>query len=411
MEPADRPFGGKVTVMEKTKKKRIKISKWKTFSIGSILMLGTTICGFSHLRERMAEFQPEKFPNDAIELSGYRISHKIFYKNLVEENGSWFYRDQHGQLIDLQKTTDFRIKDDLSHNSFVNVQCLTKIDSVEIKRDRRTKEYIYSLGNRDSLRNLPSMGLQDYGRITIRHFWSKDPLLAQKFRIYNDEYNCTWRHEYQHFLNAKAGIMKSGHSYETKFSHACMDEVSANIAQLLEQRKNYVKTGDLNRITDRFKFYRHWVLMQPQPLSSEIGEAEKKMIATGIFDTWKKDKFEVYEKNNFEIAKFRLSRADYNGCTDHPQDHRQIMHDVFHINGIDFYKYINGREKEFVDMLSTEHKEEFARLTNAKKAKMKYMEKVGQYTNNDENAKKQYFKALKEKQLWQESYINKLISR
>lgn len=397
--------------MEKTKKKRIKIGKWKTFSIGSILMLGTTIGGFSHLQERMAEFQPEKFPDDAIELNGFKIPHKIFYENLVEDKGSWYYRDHCGELIDLQKATDFKVSGDFPLNSFDNAECSTKVDSVEIRRDRRTQEYIYSYGNLDSLKNLPSMGQQIYGRIIIRHFWSKDPLLAQKFRIYNDEYNCTWRHEYQHFLNAKAGIQKSGHSYETKFSHACMDEVSANIAQLLEQRKNYIKTGDLNRITDRFDFYRQWVVTQPQPLSAEIGENEKKMIANGVFDSWKNDKFEIYEKANFQNTKFFLSRADYNGCTDHPQYHRQIMHDVFRINGIDFYKYINGREKEFVDMLSTEHKEEFARLTTAKKAKMKYMEKVGQYTNNDENAKKQYFKALKEKQMWQKSYVRKLISR
>lgn len=398
-------------MVEKKNKRRFKIGHWKTFSIGSILMLGTTIGGVSHLQERMNEFKPEKFPKDEIVLNGFKIPHQIFYDNLVEKDGSWFYRDHKGELIDLQRATDYKFIGDLAHNSFLNVKSETKIDSVEVKRNKKTKDYMYAYGNLDSLQNLPSMGAQNYGKITIRYFWSRDPVLAQKFQIYNDEYNCTWRHEYQHFLNAKAGIMKSGHSYETKFSHFCMDEVSANIAQLLEQRQNYQKTGDMNRITDRFDFYRQWVLTQPQPLSEKISEDEMKMIANGVFDAWKKDKFEIYEKNNFEIAKYRLKKADYNGCVDHPEEHRQIMHDVFHINGMDFYKYIAGREKEFVEMLSADHKAEFAQLTKTKKEKMKYMEKVGQYTQNDPSAKNNYFKALKAKQMWQKSYINKLISR
>ena len=71
----------------------------------------------------------------------------------------------------------------------------------------------------------------------MRYFKADNEKLQRIVDKFNDKYNCTRRHEYQHYLNALAGIGRSGQSYETKFVECCLDEVSANVAQLLEQRK------------------------------------------------------------------------------------------------------------------------------------------------------------------------------
>lgn len=72
---------------------------------------------------------------------------------------------------------------------------------------------------------------------------------------YNDSLNCTEEHEKQHRLNEIAGIMQAGQSFDNKFIECCLDEVSANIRQLLAQRKNYLKRGrSLNRLRRGFPF-------------------------------------------------------------------------------------------------------------------------------------------------------------
>ena len=96
--------------------------------------------------------------------------------------------------------------------------------------------------------------------MNLRYIKADSEELQKVVDVYNDKYNCTYRHEYQHYLNAVSGIGRAGQSYENKFVECCLDEVSANIAQLLEQRKHYLESGrDLSFFTSRFKFYREAV--------------------------------------------------------------------------------------------------------------------------------------------------------
>lgn len=385
---------------DKTLLRKNSKSFLKKIALGSLLMFGTSLGGTYYLYQQMEAFEPEKFPNEKIVLNGYSVSKKYFYNRLKEEDGVWYYTDHEGNDINLYEATDFRNKADLSFRSFKNVPVTTVVDTVGVKRNSKNNAIMYAYATHDSLQNLPSLGFHDYGKIVIRHFVSKDPQLNQKYQIYNDEYNCTWRHEYQHYLNAKAGIARANQTYETKFAECCMDEVSANIAQLLEQRKNYLQTGDVNRLTNRFKFYRQWVLTQPQPLPETINQEEQKFIANGVVDMWKKCKFNLYETRNFKRVKYYMHTVDYNACVNRKDEHEQLMRDMFEINGMDFYQYIHGRENEFSDMLSQAHKQECAKLTEIKKNKMQYIEKVGQFTNNDNAQKDKYFRGLKAKNDW-----------
>lgn len=383
--------------------KKIKIKKWKVALFNTALMLSTSICGTNYALQQMANFNPEKFPEDQIVLKGYQVPKHIFYRNIFEKDGQWYYEDAKLGLVDLNEASDYQFWGDLAHRSFANVKSSVIYEKVKIRRNSKTKQEMFSYGSLDSLENMPAMGRCSWATIVIRDFYSDDPVLAQKYKIYSNEYNCTERHEMQHFLNAKVGAKRCGMSYETKFAHNCMDEVSANVAQLLAQRENYLKTGDVNRITDRFEFYRQWVVKQNKPLTAKLSEEEKSLIANGVFDAWKKDKFELYEDANVSQAEYRLKKADYNGCTDHPKINDEIMREFFHIDGMYFYKYIKGREKEFVNMLSDKYKKHFAELTQEKKKQMRYMEKLGQYTENDPARKSSYFMALKAKYRWEKT--------
>lgn len=372
----------------------------KMFSCGSVLMLGTSLGGTGYIFQKMDSYNPEKFPDEKIVLNGYVVPRERFYRNLFERDGNWYYLDHKGKEVNLNQASDYRYEGDERHRSVQNVSVSLALDTVEIVRNGKSKALTYSFAAGDTVPSFPTLGFYNWDSIHVRYFWSKDASLQNLYQPYNDEENCTFDHEYQHFLNAKNGILKSGQSYGRIFSFMCMDEVSANIAQLCAQREKYIRTKDINKIASRYKFYREWVLLHPEIQPHQLSEEEVRVIAAGIFDEWKRDKFSLYEGRNVTRAKYMLSKADYNGCVNHDREGREVMQAVFHINGYDFYQYIRGREIEFEDMLSPKYKEEFAKLTAAKREKMRYMERVGQYTNNDTKAKDEYFRGIKNKYIW-----------
>lgn len=389
--------------LQKPVKPKRKLRKWKQFSLEAMLLLTTSIAGTQYLNYKMDSFQPEQFSDEKIEVAGKRVSYEHFYKNLVQKDGACYYKANDTTLINLNDESDYTVKGNLRNRMLKKLKASLQVDTVHISQDKEHNKVYYAYASHDSLPYMPAMGYETWGTVHVRYFTSDDPALAETYKVYNDEYNCTYRHEYQHFLNAGTGLTCCGQSYETKFSEVCMDEVSANIAQLLEQRKHYFETGgDLNRVTDRFKFYREWLITHPNVSAEQVSKDERAVIAQGVFDAWKQDKFPIYEERNVSIARHILSNSNYNGCVDNPDLHRQTMNEMFHINGMDFYQYIDGREKEFAEGLSEKSKFDLQALTLAKKNKMTYLEKVGQITQNDPQKKTQYFSAVKSQQEWKQ---------
>lgn len=383
---------------------RLKIRKWKNFTIGSALMLGTSLGGTAYLMEN---FHPEKFPDRFINLDGKEVPIEKFYDTLMQKNGQW-YASNENKLYNLNDLTDYRTIGDTMHHQYKNAKPTTVIDTVYVCRDQNDGKVFYNAGSAaDTVSEIPNLGSYRHGRIRIRHFVSEDNELQSRYDILNNDRNCTWRHEYQHFLNARAGLNKSGQSYETKFAEMCFDEISACIAQLCEQRRQYFEFNRNSKyITNQFKFYQNYLesLSNPDPI--KISKEEEKFIALGVFEKWKEDILPVYIKRNAKRTKECLNKANYNGCVDQPLEHNRLMYKMLKIDGIDFYEYLAGKEKEILDKLPQTYKDDFASLAHNKKENMTYFDKIGQITHNDPAQKYNYFNGLKIKHRW-----NKLIGR
>lgn len=138
---------------------------------------------------------------------------------------------------------------------------------------------------------MPSMGSQSWGKVRVREFVVDSTLapdrqkrLQKIWDNYNDSLNCTEEHEKQHRLNEIAGIMQAGQSFDNKFIECCLDEVSANIRQLLAQRKNYLKRGrSLEQITPRFSFYAELIRNGTvKPRANILTKKEISLIGNGV---------------------------------------------------------------------------------------------------------------------------------
>lgn len=318
-------------------------------------------------------------------IAGDTVSKQQFYENLDYHNGKWELTLNNGKVVGAGEITDFRVKDRKRHQILRNVKLKTTVDTVRVRYAKNSeKQYspaiVYGMGARDSLGYLPSFGLYSWDQLKMRYFKADNEKLQRIVDLFNDKYNCTWRHEYQHYLNALAGIGCGGQSYETKFVECCLDEVSANIAQLLEQRKNYLNNGkDVSYITWRFKFYADGIKSgKIKPQAGVYTKEEIKLIADGVFDTWMKEKFNLYVKSSSGRAINILSKTNYNGIQPNETRHRELMAKCFTINGIDFYPYIAGREDEIRSKIPNEKLKVFRYLKKEKFKKMTYLDKLEQ---------------------------------
>ncbi len=439
-----------------------------SFSLTGLLLAGTCLSGVNYCVQKMEQFTPEKFPDEKIIVNNNNISHEELYENLEKKDGNWYFVRRTPSLIsyyNLNKASDYRTHGDKYFNDSQKLTFSYEIDTINVKKTKTGSKLEYHRDTQDALPNKPAYGLlENTGKAVVRYFYSDTSNVYEVCKYDNDAYNATLDHENQHFWNLI--LRKSGQSYETKFAELCMDEVSANIRQLMRQRKNYIDHGyDLSYITDRFSFYRDWLAKQVVPIQpveiadpkNDVGktfaelndqripasnnnftwtvsgihsifdsnpeqsntpamsEEEISVIANGVLQAWIKDKFEIYIPAEVSRTRYILSQVNYNGCTDHPTLHEECMRTIFTINGIDFYTPIAGKEDYFKENIPEEHKKTFAQLMDEKKKNMSYWQKIEQLTNNNPQQKDNYFSSLKQKHLWnkflQNSFVGKLIKR
>lgn len=145
-------------------------------------------------------------------------------------------------------------------------------------------------------------------------------------------------HEGTHQDNQNSGLKDYGIS-NFQFAKVCIhDEISAHIAELLEMRDRYLKTGDISEIAPRYKFYIN-ALKQKQiaPKSDEIpSEQECRLIANGMRDWWCRANQKYYEKNHTTMVRNWIRRG--------------FMHQL--------------REKAFSGNLKEKHRREYLRRLN-----------------------------------------------
>ncbi len=307
-----------------------------------------------------------------------------FYDRLTYRAGAWRLLCADGTMVNIDSLADFRTKDAKLHERFLERKLIKTVDTVYVRYAKFVEnpgegDIVFRMEANDSLGYLPTLGNYSYDRLNLRYFKADNDELQKIVDVYNDAYNCTYRHEYQHYLNAVSGIGRAGQSYENKFVECCLDEISANIAQLLEQRKHYLENGkDLSFITRRFYFYKKALERgEIKPVAEHLTEKEIRFIANNVFDSWMEKKFDMYVCGNTSRTAHILSKTNYNGVQPDSLRHRQLLEKMFVIDGIDFYPSIAGREGEVRQRIPAERLKYFRFLKKEKYQQMGYIEKLG----------------------------------
>ncbi len=344
------------------------------------LLLG--VSGYALLRHVATENAPE-FNRTKVTVNKDKMSIQDFYSGLQMGNAGWLFIDKDGKPHNVDSLCDSRHRENALHGHYKHVKLKEKIDTVYVRysgkefREKTKSNFIYKVGVLDSLPNLPSMGKYSYDLLLLREFVGDNPKLQKIFDIYNDSHNCTKAHEFQHYLNNTFG-MHDWNSYSIKFAECCLDEVSANIAQCVAQRENYLKHNrDLSYITGRFRYYTDSIKAGViTPTLSTITPKEQKIIAEGVFKGWMEDKFEIYRKNNQNRTISYLKDASYGAVQENWDRHNALMKKFFNINGYDFWKYVQPKEKEIFENISDEQKKVYASWCRKKFREMSHFEKL-----------------------------------
>ena len=363
--------------------------KLKIGLLTSGLLAGVSLCALMHSADKK---YMDEFTSKVVVVKNDTISMLDFYANAQHKDGKWFYIDEKGDKFSIDSLCDHAKQDSAIHEHYKRVKLTEKVDTVYVSysdkkfRMKNKSKLMYSIGGRDSLPNQPSMGSYNYNTITIREFVADSDKLQQVVDVYNNEYNCTYRHEYQHYLNSKAGI-RSWNSYSIKFAECCLDEVSANIAQCLEQRSNYLKnSNNLSYITSRFNFYKEAIKKgEIVPSKEKLSDKEIKFIANSVFDSWMSEKYGIYSKKNHARAKLYLQDAPYEATKENKATHTELMKQFFTIDGYDFWKHISAREVEIFSKITDLQKKEYVAMCQSKYKKRTHLNEMEHLKNNEGN--------------------------
>lgn len=358
---------------------------------------------FFPLMRHLTQTKTADFDKVRLVIGKDTLSKQTFYERLTYRDGAWRVATTDGKWVNVDSLADFRMKDAKIHEGFLKIKLKNTVDTVRVRYAKGSKkmymsDIVYGMGAKDSLGYLPSFGMYSYDRLNLRYFKADSESLQKIVDKYNDKYNCTYRHEFQHYLNAVAGIGRAGQSYENKFVECCLDEVSANIAQLLEQRKNYLENGnDLSFFTSRFQFYKDAVQKgKVKPKAGIFPQAEVEMISNGVFDSWMDTKFNLYLKNNTSRTLHILNKTNYNGTQPDSLLHQRLMQDCFTINGVDFYPYIARREVEIKEKVPNNQLKIFRIKKKQKFKEMGYIEQL-EKIRAEEGAKSYHVSMIKNK--------------
>jgi len=389
------------------------VKKWvkKTGLYAGCLMLG--ISGYTLLRN-IAEKNAPEFVKTEVVIGKDTVSMQKFYENLQFKDSVWLYTASDGRIINVDSLCNTGAKNKKVHAHYTGVKLRECVDTVYASygdkkfKEKNNSDIMYKIGARDSLPNMLSMGRQNYDILTVREFIADNPDLQSVMDVYNDSHNATRRHEYQHYLNMTYGI-REWNSYSIKFVECCEDEISANIAQCLEQRRNYfAHNRDPEYITSRFKFYRD--ALQSGAFNAEpdrISPSEIRLIADGVFDAWMNEKYDIYVKGNNSRTKFYNHDANYVAVQENQEAHEALMRKCFNIDGHDFWPHVKKREKEIFDRISQEQRKTYAALSRSKFRKMTYVEKLEYVKSKD--GQKQFDDTLREN--WLTAKIIKLFGK
>ena len=310
-----------------------------------------------HAIDNVYHFEPDTFSKSEVIINNDTIPISEFYECLHynTEEKRWIYTNAEGKDFDLDSLSDYRIKDEQRSKCLASQKYTLSRDTVIIHYPNEGKPGsipYFELAPNDSLKNMPARGKQIWGKVSIREFVVDPSLpperkttLQKRWDIHNDSLNCTEAHEKQHRKNELLGLLKAGQSYDNVYITAIVDEIVANIAQLLAQRENYLKRGrDISSITPRFAFYADAIRNGDiKPYPKIYTKTEINLIGNGVFDSWMAESFEAYKAPTVERAKYILSHTNVNGIKEDSLKHQQLIKDMFQIDGINFHEVLKTK--------------------------------------------------------------------
>ena len=367
--------------------------KLKNFGVFS-LMVGVSTLAMMY---NVAKQQVPELSNGYVKVNDRSMSLYDFYIHLEADNNKWFYIDEDGNKTDVDSLCDSQYRTKQHDATERLVSGKKEVDTVHVEWEDNvvSKGAIYTIGAYKT-KEPPSLGLFTGETINVRKFVSSSKELEEAFEQFDDKYNCTYRHELQHYYNARAGI-NDWNSYEIKFAEYCLDEISANIAQCLEQCKNYMKNGrDVKYLTDRFSFTKKALKNGDLKLDGKITESEKKYIALHVFDEWMQTKYDSYvESNNNRVIDCLRSAGIYE-ISPNWKKHNELMRKCFKISGDDFWQYIEARQREVFDRITSAQRSEYENCATNKIENQRHVERLENLKRKDY---KNYQKTIRQKVL------------
>ncbi len=198
----------------------------------------------------------------------------------------------------------------------------------------------------DTLTNSNSSGAYytpSRNTITVGHF------LDNEYKTRWSGSKGTLTHEQKHRDNENQGIHAYAMSVEQAYKVCMHDEISANMAELIHWRDEYIKTGDIavlenNRCSSLFGFYTDAVKrgeINPFSNSEEDFDKEMSLIVNRTRDMWVK----TYASTQY--LEGHITNAKYYGEEDgkhaefYDQNYERAKKIAYTIGGVDFTEYMD----------------------------------------------------------------------
>lgn len=198
----------------------------------------------------------------------------------------------------------------------------------------------------DTLSNSSSSGAYYTPRrntITIEHFL-------------DDESKTRWSgsvgtlvHEQKHRDNANQGIHAYAMSVEQAYKACMHDEISANMAELIYWRNEYIKTGDIAVLEDYrcnslFGFYTKAVKsgeINPFSNSKEDFDKEMSLIANGTRDMWERWYASTQYLDDHCVNAKIYGEKDGKHAEFYDENYERAKKNAYTIGGVDFTEYMD----------------------------------------------------------------------
>ncbi len=162
--------------------------------------------------------------------------------------------------------------------------------------------------------------------------------------------NTTLAHEVHHRNLQQSGIYELDMSLEQNYQLHCHDEISANLAGLMQKRQEYLsaKTPEekqkiIDNCPSEYAYYFDAVKngkINPESKSPDDFDNEMKFITKKNYEHWMDNYQEYYNPLHREAVALYATEKDYDKLVTNDENYNKTKKSCYMIGGIDFSKYM-----------------------------------------------------------------------